>query len=256
MTNPNKPLNGRTAIVTGSGQNIGKAIALLFAANGANVVVNGHRNQEALNAVVEEARQLGGQAMAVMADVSVPAAVHSMVDKTVKAFGKVDITVSNVSIRPKQAFLDISVEDWQNVLNTNLNAAFYLAHAVVPHMMVQKWGRLIQISGDDAFCGENKRVHNITAKLGLHGLTRGLAYELGCHGITANTVAPGVTDTTRITENYPDLEQWYQHFSETLPVRRIGRVAEIAEACLYLAKETSGFVTGQVIHVNGGSYMG
>jgi 3-oxoacyl-[acyl-carrier protein] reductase len=256
MTNLNKPLNGKTAIVTGSGQNIGKAIALLFAANGANVVVNGHRNQEALKAVVEEARQLGGQAIAIMADVSDPTAVQTMVDKAVEEFGRVDITVSNVSIRPKQTFLNTTIEDWHRVLNTNLNAAFYLAHAAVPHMIEQKWGRIIHISGDDAFCGETQRVHNITAKMGLQGLTRALAYDLGCHGITANSVAPGVIDTVRITENYPDLEKWYQHFGETLPVRRIGAVEEIAEACLYLAKETSGFMTGQVLHINGGSYMG
>jgi 3-oxoacyl-[acyl-carrier protein] reductase len=256
MTIKNKPLNGRTAIVTGSGQNIGKAIALLFAANGANVVVNGHRNQEAVKTVVEEIRNLGGQAIGIMADVSDPNAVQSLVDKTADEFGKVDIIVSNVSIRPKQAFLDISIADWHNVLNTNLNSAFYLAHAAVPHMIAQKWGRIIHISGDDAFCGENNRVHNVTSKLGLHGLTRALAYELGVHGITANTVAPGIIDTIRIPENYPDLGKWYQEWSERLPVRRIGAVEEIAEGCLYLAKETSGFVTGQVLHINGGSYMG
>lgn len=256
MAELNKPLRGRTAIVTGSGQNIGKAIALCFAGNGANVVINGHRNAEAVKAVVTEIQNSGGQAIGMMADVSDPNAVKLMVDRAIEEFGKVDITVSNVSIRPKQEFLDISLEDWHQVLNTNLNAAFYLARAVVPQMIAQKWGRIIHISGDDAFCGENHRVHNITAKLGLHGMTRGLAYELSLYGITANTVAPGVIDTVRITENYPDLEKWYQHFSETLPVRRIGRVEEIAEACLYLAKETSGFVTGQVLHVNGGSYMG
>lgn len=256
MTILNQPLSGRTAIITGSGQNIGKAIALLFAANGANVVVNGHRNEEAVKTVVEEIRNLGGEALGIMADVGDPDAVKSMVNQTVDKFGKIDITVSNVSIRPKQEFLDISIDDWHKVLNTNLNAAFYLAHHCVPYMIKQKWGRIIHISGDDAFCGENHRVHNITAKLALHGLSRGLAYELGFQGITANTVAPGVIDTVRITENYPDLKQWYQHFSETLPVRRIGKVEEIAEACLYLAKETSGFVTGQVLHVNGGSYMG
>src|SRR5512141_3195850 len=144
---------GRTAIVTGSGRNIGRAIALALAEGGANVVVNGHRDKDAVDAVAAEIRRAGGKALGVMADVSSHEEVAGMVSRTVAEFGSVDIAVSNVGMRPKQPFLDISLEDWQAVLDTNLSPAFYLARNVIPHMRARKWGRIIPISGFDGFWG-------------------------------------------------------------------------------------------------------
>ncbi len=255
MQDRNKALQGRTAIITGSGQNIGRAIALLFAASGANVVINGHRNQDAIETVAQEACDLGAKAIAVMADVSDPNAVQKMVDTAIEKFGTVDIAVSNVSLRHRQDFLDISIEDWHKVLNTNLNSAFYLAKATVPGMKARGWGRIIHISGYDGLIGAANRAHNVTCKGGLDSFAKALATELAPYGITANTVSPGTIDTTRIPEDYPNLEEKYKLLRKIIPVRRLGTCEDMAEACLYLASDFSGFVNGQVINVNGGALM-
>jgi 3-oxoacyl-[acyl-carrier protein] reductase len=242
MKDRNKPLQGRTALITGSGQNIGRVIALLFASSGANVVINGHQNREAIEKVAQEARDLGSQAIAVIADIGDPDAVQKMVDVSLENFGVVDIVVANAAIRPRQAFLDISIEDWHRVINTNLSSAFYLARATLPGMKAKQWGRIIHISGYDGFVGAPYRAHNVTCKG-------------GTDGITANTVSPGTIDTHRIAEDYPNLEAKYQVLKNIIPVRRLGTCEDIAEACLYLASDASSFVTGQVIHVNGGSLI-
>jgi 3-oxoacyl-[acyl-carrier protein] reductase len=244
------PLDGRTALITGSGQNIGRAIALAFARDGANVVINGHRNQGAIDTVAAEARAFGVGAIAVLADVGDPSAVQAMVDRAAEAFGGVDIAVSNVSTRLHTKFLDISIEEWQRILNSNLNASFYLARAVLPLMQQRGWGRIIHISGVDGFRTIPNRAHNVTCKAGMFALSKAIALEFGPFGITANTVAPGVIDTTRDWTQYPHFRDGYGERIKEIPVRRIGRVDDIAEACTYLVGAS--FVTGQVLHVNGG----
>lgn len=254
MIDPLRPLAGKTALITGSGQNIGKAIALRFAQAGANVVVNGARHREKVEAVVAEIEAAGGCALGVMADVSDPQAVARLVDAALARFGAVDIAVSNVARRLHQPFLDISIEDWHAVLNTNLNALFYLDRAVLPQMKTRRWGRLIHMSGYDGFTGHLlNRAHNVTAKAGMHGLTKALAREFGPFGITCNTVAPGAINTERDWSQYPNTD--VKRVTERIPVRRWGEVRDIAEACLYLASEAGSFVNGQVLHVNGGEYM-
>jgi 3-oxoacyl-[acyl-carrier protein] reductase len=248
-----RPFEGRTAIVTGSGQNIGRAVALAFARGGANVVINGHRNQEAIDRVAEEARGLGGRAIAVLADVGDPAAVQAMVDRAVEAFGAVDIAVSNVSTRLHTKFLDISLEEWQRIINSNLSASFYLARSVLPLMKQRGWGRIIHISGRDGFAVIPNRAHNVTCKAGVFALSKAIAVEFGEFGITANTVAPGIIDTTRDLTQYPHFRDGYGDRVLEIPVRRIGHVDEIADACTYLAG--AGFVTGQVLHINGGDAL-
>ncbi len=178
MIDRNKSLQGKTTIVTGSGQNIGRAIALLFASSGANVVINGHRNQQKIEKVAQEARDLGAQAIAVMADVSDADAVQKMVDTATQKFGAVDIIVSNVSLRRKQSFFDISIEDWHQVINTNLNSAFYLAKAAVAGMKERGWGRIIHISGFDGTIGASHRAHNVTCKGGLDALVKGTCHRI------------------------------------------------------------------------------
>ena len=185
-----RSMTGRIATVTGSGGNIGRVITLGFARDGANVVINGHRNLDALESVAPEARSLGVEAMVSLADVGDHVAVASMVDKTVQRFGSVDIAVSNVSSRIHQPFLNISIEDWQRIINTNLSSAFYLARACLPHMSTQRWGRIIHISGRDGFSPKANRAHNVTAKAGVFALAKAIATEFGPLGITANAVAP------------------------------------------------------------------
>jgi 3-oxoacyl-[acyl-carrier protein] reductase len=250
-----RPFAGRTALITGSGQNIGRAIALAFARLGANVVVNGHRNQAAIDAVAAEVRTLGANALAVLADVADPVAVQLMVDQATAAFGKVDISVSNASLRLHTPFLDISLEEWQRIINSNLNASFYLARSVIPGMKQHGWGRIIHISGRDGFMPIPNRVHNITCKAGVYAMAKALAIEFGQFGITANTVSPGLIDTTRDWSQYPQFRDGYGERVKEIPVRRVGHVDEIAAACTYLASDAAGFVTGQVLHVNGGDVM-
>ncbi len=250
----NTSFAGRTAIVTGSGRNIGRAIAVALAARGASVVVNGHRDAQAVDAVVREIEQAGGRALGVMADVSSHEQVAELAHKTVAHFGSVDIAVSNVGMRRKQPFLDISLADWDAVLATNLSAAFYMARNVIPHMRRRGWGRIIHISGFDGFWGQvTQRAHNITCKAGLHGLTKALAREFGAEGITVNSVVPGAIDTERDWSQYA--HQARERIEGEIPVGRFGKVEEIAAACLFLCAETGGFTSGQAIHVNGGHYM-
>ena len=249
-----KPLAGRTAIVTGSGQNIGKAIALHFARAGANVVVNGHRNQAAIDAVVKEIEALGVKGLACLADVSDAKAIADMVKKAQDKFGVVDIAVSNVSVRLHQPFFDISLEDWDKTLRSNLSSAFYLARAVLPGMQKAKWGRIIHISGEDGWQGHIPgRAHNMVCKAGVHAFSKAVGIEFAADGITANTVSPGSIETTRDWSQYP--KNWREMRLGQIPMKRIGRVDDIAMACVYLAGDSGAFLSGQVIHVNGGQFM-
>lgn len=254
MTSVSKPLAGRVAIVTGSGRNIGRAIALTFAQAGARVVINGHRDQAALDAVVDEIRRCGGEAIACFADVSRDEDIARMVALARDTYGHVDIAVSNVGKRPYAAFLDITPQDWDDVLRTNLSAAFYLARHVIPMMRERRFGRIINISGFSGFFAHvTHRAHSVSAKFGVHGLSKAIAREFGPDGITANTIAPGMIDTERDWTQYRHIDT--EKMVAEIPVRRAGLPQDIAEACLFLAGDGGGFVSGQVLHVNGGQMM-
>jgi NAD(P)-dependent dehydrogenase (short-subunit alcohol dehydrogenase family) len=246
-------LAGRVAIVTGSGQNIGKAIAKRFAAAGAAVVVNGSKSTERVNATVAEIEAAGGRAIGVMADVSEPDQVGRMVARAVEAFGGVDIIVSNVARRLHKPFDTITIENWDWIIRTNLSSCFYLAHHAVPHMKTKGWGRIIHVSGFDGFTGHMAhRAHNVAAKAGMHGLSKALARELGPFGITANTVVPGAIDTERDWSQYPGVDKEAER--QRIPLKRWGHVDDLAYACLYLCT-SGGFVNGQALHLNGGEFM-
>jgi NAD(P)-dependent dehydrogenase (short-subunit alcohol dehydrogenase family) len=248
------PLAGRTALVTGSGRNIGRAIALGLAAQGANVVINGHSDHASVDAVVAEIATAGGRALAHMADVARDEEVAGMIGAAAEHFGALDIVVSNVGIRRKQPFLAITPQQWDEVLRTNLSAAFYLARHAIPLMRERHWGRIVLISGFDGFWGQvAERAHNVTAKAGLHGLAMALAREFGPDGITANTVAPGAIDTVRDWSQYT--HQQRERLEREIPLGRYGRPDEVAAACELLCSERGSFISGQVVHVNGGHYM-
>lgn len=246
-------LDGHVAIVTGSGQNIGRAIALRLAQAGAAVVVNGARSRDKVDKVVAEIVAGGGRAIGVMADVGNAAQVARMVDEAVAAFGHVDIAVSNVGRRLHKPFETITVADWDSAIQTNLSSCFYLAHKVAPMMRERGWGRFIHVSGYDGFTGHlTNRAYNIAAKAGMHGFSKALGRELGKYGITANTVVPGAIDTDRDWSQYPGAV--VEEVRKTIPVRRWGHVDDIAYACLYLCT-TGGFMNGQAMHLNGGEKM-
>ena len=190
-------LSGKVALVTGAGKNIGRAIALRLAADGACVVVNGRRDAAALEAVVSEINGRGGQAVMALADVSDPAAVGRMVSDAAAAFGGIDILVSNAGLRRQTPFLDMSLDEWREILSVALDGAFILARAVAPHMIRRGGGAIVALSGISTHVGTANRCHVSASKAGLEGLIRALAIELAPHGITANCVAPGSVDTVR-----------------------------------------------------------
>lgn len=247
-------LVGKTAIITGSGQNIGAAVARLFASEGANVIVNGSRSKAKVDSVVSKITEAGGQAHGILADVGDPDSWAEMVSETEQVFGPVDILVNNVGVRHRMAFEDITPDTWRDVLNTNLSSCFFGARLVLPGMRERKWGRIINMSGYDGFFGQfHERAANVTAKAGMHGLSKAIAREFGMHEITANTIAVGPIQTTRDTKQYAHVD--VEQVMKNLAIKHAGHVDDIAEAALYLAGESGRFTTGTVLHVNGGEYM-
>ncbi|MCF8476307.1 MAG: 3-oxoacyl-ACP reductase FabG [Pseudolabrys sp.] len=250
----NDNLKGRVAIVTGSGRNIGRSAALALAQRGASVIVNGHSDRAAVDAVVGEIRSAGGNATGVMADVAKHDDAARLIGEAVSIYGSADILVSNVGIRRYRAFLEITPEEWDEVLRTNLTAAFYLTRNAIPHMQKASWGRIILVSGFDGFWGQvTHRAPNVAAKAGLHGLAKALAREFGADNITANTVVPGAIDTNRDWSQYPHQEK--ERIQNEIPCKRFGDPDEVGAAIAFLATPGAGFISGQATHVNGGHYM-
>jgi 3-oxoacyl-[acyl-carrier protein] reductase len=244
-------LDGKVALVTGSGRNIGRATILKMAAEGANVVVNARSNQAEADAVAEEARALGVKAMAILADVSKKEQVDNMVSMAMAEFGKIDILVNNAAIRPHKPFLEVTLEDWEYVRGVVLDGAFYTTSAIMPSMVKNEYGRIIFFTGDGAFQGPPERAHVSAAKMGLVGMCRSLASEFAPKNIRVNVVSPGSIDTSREhPEWYPDARP---PDASHIPMQRQGKVDEIAGTVMFLISDEGGFITGQSIHANGGT---
>ena len=244
-------LDGKVALVTGSGRNIGRATILKMAAEGANVVVNARSNQAEADAVAEEARAMGVKAMAILADVSNKEQVDSMVSIAMAEFGKIDILVNNAAIRPHKPFLEVTLEDWEYVRGVVLDGAFYTTSAIMPSMVKNEYRRIIFFTGDGAFQGPPERAHVSAAKMGLVGMCRSLASEFAPKNIRVNVVSPGSIDTSREhPEWYPDARP---PDASHIPMQRQGKVDEIASTVMFLISDEGGFITGQSIHANGGT---
>jgi 3-oxoacyl-[acyl-carrier protein] reductase len=248
-----KPLAGKVAIVTGAGKNIGRAIALALAADGARVVVNGRGDQVAIDSVSAEIRAADGDALPVLADVSQPDAVARLMDATVEAFGGIDIVVSNAGLRRQTPFLEMDFAEWREILSVALDGAFLLARHAAPHMIARGGGAFIGLSGISNHVGTTERVHVNASKAGMEGLVRGLAMELAPHAITVNAVAPGAIDTVR-GASAGALPSGL--VNSGIPLNRKGTPEEIAAMVRLLAGPEGAYITGQVIHVNGGKYLG
>ena len=244
-------LEGKVALVTGSGRNIGRATVLKLAGEGAHVVVNARSNQAEADAVVREAQALGVKAMAVVADVGSRDQMEAMAARALSEFGRVDILINNAAIRPHKPFTELTVEDWEYVRGVVLDGAFYLTRAVIGSMVENGYGRILFFCGEGAFAAAGSgRAAVSAAKMGLVGLARGLASEFAGRNIRVNVVSPGSIDTTRANP------EWYGNRppgAAGIPMGRQGKVDEIAATCLFLVSDDGGFITGQTIHVNGGA---
>lgn len=245
-------LDGKVALVTGAGRNIGRAIALHLARDGAAVVVNGRSDHAAVEAVTAEIIAMGGQAIACLADVTDPVAVGGMVDAAAARFGGIDIAVSNAGLRRQTPFRDMRFEEWREILAVALDGAFILSQAVVPHMVRRGGGALVGLSGISTHVGTPNRAHVSASKAGLEGLMRALAVELAPHGIRCNCVAPGTIDTVR---GAAAGAQPGTVAVGGVPLGRRGSVDEIAAVVRLLAGPEGGYITGQTIHVNGGLFL-
>lgn len=246
-------LEGRVAIVTGSGRNIGRATALELARRGATVVVNARSNRTEANAVVGEIESLGGTAIATIADVGVQEQVDSMVTDALAAFGKVDILINNAGLRAADPITEMSSEQWRAVLAVNLDGPFFCSQAVIPGMIERGWGRIINVSGLNAFKGRAHWAHVCASKMGALGLTRALAEELAEHNILVNHIVPGAFDTSPPPGNGSAFAGPPATRAVGIPVGRLGFPHEIATTCAFLASDDASFITGQTIHVNGGA---
>jgi 3-oxoacyl-[acyl-carrier protein] reductase len=249
-------LSGKTALVTGSGRNIGRAIVLELAAHGANVIVNAHRSEAEASAVVREAERLGVRSLVVMGDASDPATVDQMRARAEEAFGGVDIYVSNAARRLHKDFFETTNEDWHYHLNQQLTASWYLAKAFVPGMRDRGWGRVVHISGAGGWLGNWMAIPHATGEGGLRSLTKSLARGLGQYGITVNNISPGVMGTIRDPQTHPQITpEWTEEIARKIPIRREPTPEELAWACAFICSTRSAAITGAVIHVDGGLFM-
>ena len=239
----------KTALITGSGQNIGRGIAHHLAAAGFNIIVNGSSDQEAAEKVASEVRAQGSTAMVAMGDVGDKAAAEQIVQAGLDQFGAIDVLVNNAAIRPHAPFLDINEADWQRVMNVDLNAAIWLSRLVLPAMIHKGWGRIISFSGMNAQRGYPGASPVAVAKHAVWGLTKSLAAEFGPLGITANIISPGTfPGDDPATADDPK----FIKLRNENPTRRLGQSDDIGAMVGYLCSEHGGFVNGQMLQINGG----
>jgi 3-oxoacyl-[acyl-carrier protein] reductase len=243
-------LSSRVAIVTGSARGIGRAIALKLAEAGASVVVNDiDKAAELAQGVVEEIKAMNRQSLAILADVSSSPDVARLVETTLATFGKVDILVNNAGITRDHLLMRMSDEDWDEVLTVNLKSAFLCTRAVLRHMLKERWGRIISIASIVGVAGNPGQANYAAAKAGIIGFTRTIAKEAASRGITANAIAPGFIDTDmtrRLEENQK------QELLRHIPLGYFGSPSDVAEVVAFLASEEARYITGQVLHVDGG----
>ncbi len=252
-------LENKTALITGASRNIGKEIALTFAREGADVILNTRTNQQELDAVAAQCRELGVKTHTVLGDVSDSARVSSMVAEGIEALGKVDILVSNVAIRPHRPILEITDEEWHHVMGVNLDSAFYLCRAVLPGMIERRSGSIVALGGQAAITGRPGTALVTAAKTGLLGLIRAIAAEMAEYNVRANIVNPGSTDTERRSPEWypehPGASRGADDQFKEIPMHRQGTVEDIANAVLFFASDESGYITGDRLNVVGGKYI-
>ncbi len=242
----------RCALVTGGSRGIGRAVCLELAKNGFDIAVNYAGNQQAAEETAEACRALGVKAQAFGADVSRPEECARLFEEVLAAFGRVDVLVNNAGVTRDNLILRLSEEDFDKVVDTNLKGAFFCCKAAARPMMKQRFGRIINLSSVVGLRGNPGQTNYAASKAGLIGLTKSLAKELASRNITANAVAPGFIDTD-MTRAMPEAAK--EAMNGTIPLGRPGKAEEVARAVAFFASEESGYITGQVLCVDGGMAM-
>jgi 3-oxoacyl-[acyl-carrier protein] reductase len=245
-------LNGKVAIVTGAGRNIGRAIALALAEGGASVLVNARSNRAEADAVAHEIETAGGKALVHIGDVADAAQVQAMAEIAAMHFGRIDILVNNAALRREKPFAEMSYAEWREIMNVTLDGAFHCVKACLPHLKKSGAGTVVNIGGLSAHTGARDRAHVVTAKAGIVGFTRALAHDLAADGITVNCVVPGLIGTPR-PKDKPEPAHHLTH--QTITGER-GRPEDVAAAVRFLCGPGARYINGQAIHTNGGAYLG
>lgn len=245
-------LKGKCAVITGASRGIGKCIATKFAKEGANVVINYRNNEEEALKVKQELEDLGSQVLVVKADVSELEQAEKLIKEAKKEFGRVDILVNNAGITKDNLIIRMKEEDFDSVIKTNLKGAFNCLKEVTPIMLKQKYGKIVNMSSVVGVVGNPGQVNYCASKAGLIGMTKSLAKEIGSRNITVNAIAPGFIDTD-MTKILSDDQK--KKILSQIPLNKFGNVEDIANVALFLASENSNYITGQVIHVDGGMAM-
>jgi 3-oxoacyl-[acyl-carrier protein] reductase len=247
-----RELDGKIAIVTGAGRNIGRAIALTLADGGASILVNARGNRAEAEAVAREIEANGGKALVHIGDVADAAAVLAMADAAAEHFGRIDILVNNAALRREKPFADMSYAEWREIMDVTLDGTFHCVKACLPALRRSGAGTIVNIGGLSAHTGARDRAHVVTAKAGIVGFTRALAHDLASDGITVNCVVPGLIGTPR-PKDRPEPAHHLTH--QTITGER-GRPEEVAAVVRFLCGPGARYVNGQAIHANGGAYLG
>lgn len=244
-------IDNQVALVTGGSRGIGKEIALELARLGARVAINYNRGEAEANAVAEEIKGLGSECFVMQADVSRKEQARGLVAKTVEHFGRLDILVNNAGITRDKTLKNLDDDDWESVINTNLNSVYYTVSAAYKTMMDQSYGRIVNISSFVGQAGNFGQTNYAASKGGIIAFTKSAAQELAKHGITVNAIAPGFTETEMLQQVPENIRE---KILAKIPMRRFGTPNEIARAVVFLAADGD-YITGQQINVNGGVYM-
>ena len=246
-----KQLDGQVAIVTGASRGIGRAVAKELAENGAAIVVNYFQSQDQAESLVKEITGNKGRAIAVQAGVGHPDDVQAMVDRTLEEFGQIDILVNNAGVNRDRSLRRMSIEEWQEVINTDLNSAFYCTSAVLPHMVERKYGRIINMSSIIGQMGNVGQANYAAAKAGLIAFTKSAAQELARYNITVNAMCPGFIETEMVLALTDEVKE---ALISRIPAGRFGKPEEVAAFVRFLCAEGE-WITGQQFNPNGGMYM-
>jgi 3-oxoacyl-[acyl-carrier protein] reductase len=241
---------GKTVIVTGSARGLGYAMAKAFAARGANVMVSG--TGESVHAVVDELKGLGYKVAGFVGDLRSPEAAQGLIDKTIEAFGTVDVLINNAGVVCDKPLVRMEEADWDKVIETNLKGTFLCTKAALKIMMKKRSGRIINMTSVVGLMGNVGQANYAASKAGLIGFTKSIAKEYGGRGITCNAIAPGFIET-QMTDSLP--EGVKELYLKSIPLGRYGTPEEVAELAVFLASDSAQYITGQVINIDGGLYM-